>query len=38
MLCLKREISPTPFQLHVKEVYGEGYPLNSAPNPEKLRW
>ena len=38
MLCRKREISATPIQLHLKEVYGEGYPLNLAPNPEKLRW
>ena len=28
MLCRKREISATPIQLHLKEVYGECYPLN----------
>ena len=34
MLCRKREISATSIQLHLKEVYGECYPLNLAPNPE----
>ena len=42
MLCRKREMSATPIQLHLKEVYGECYPLNLAPNQEmkavKLRW
>ena len=35
-LFRKREISATPIQLHLKEVYGECYPLNLAPNPEKV--
>ena len=30
----KREISATPAQLHLKELYGEFYPLTLAPNPE----
>ena len=34
MLYRKQEISATPIQLHLKEVYGECYPLNLAPNPE----
>ena len=36
MLCWKQEleISATPIQMHLKEVYGECYPLNLAPNPE----
>ena len=34
MLCRRREISATPIQLHMKEVCGECYPLNLAPNPE----
>ena len=34
MLCRKREISATPIQLHLKEVYGEFYPRNLAPNLE----
>ena len=38
MLCRKGEISATLIQLHLKEVYCVGYPLNLAPNPEKLRW
>ena len=33
MLCRKQEISATPMQLHMKEVCGECYPLNLAPNP-----
>ena len=32
--CRKREISTTPIQLHLKEVYGECYLLNLAPNQE----
>ena len=34
MLYRKQEILATPIQLHLKEVYGECYPLNLAPNPE----
>ena len=34
MLSRKWEISATPIQLHKKEVCGECYPLNLAPNPE----
>ena len=34
MLYRKQEISATPIQLHLKEVYGECYPLNLSPNPE----
>ena len=33
MLCRNQELSATPIQLHLKEVYGECYPLNLAPNP-----
>ena len=34
MLYRKREISANPIQLHLKELYGECYPLTLAPNPE----
>ena len=34
MLYRKREISATPIQLHLKELYGECHPLTLAPNPE----
>ena len=34
MLYQKREISATPIELHLKELYGECYPLTLAPNPE----
>ena len=34
MLYWKREISATPIQLHLKELYGEFYPHNLASNPE----
>ena len=34
LLCQKGEISATKIQLHLKEVYGECYPLNLAHNPE----
>ena len=34
MLYWKREISATPIQLHLKELYGECYPHTLAPNPE----
>ena len=34
MLYQKREISATPIQLHLKELYGECYPLTLAPNPD----
>ena len=34
MLYRKRNISVTPIQLHLKELYGECYPLTLAPNPE----
>ena len=34
MLYRKREISATPIQLHLKELYGECYPHTLAPNPE----
>ena len=34
MLYRKREISATPIQLHLKELYGECYPHTVAPNPE----
>ena len=34
MLYGKREISATPVQLQLKELYGEFYPLTLAPNPE----
>ena len=30
----KREISATPIQLHLKELYGECYPHTLAPYPE----
>ena len=33
MLCRNQEISATPIQLHFKEVFGECYPLDLAPNP-----
>ena len=35
MLYRKREISATPIQLHLKELYDECYPHTLAPNPEK---
>ena len=34
MLYRKREISATPIQLHLKELYDECYPHTLAPNPE----
>ena len=34
MLYRKREISATPIQFHLKELYGERYPQTLAPNPE----
>ena len=34
MFYRKREISATPIQLHLKELYGECYPHTLAPNPE----
>ena len=34
MLYRKRNISVTPIQLHLKELYGECYPHTLAPNPE----
>ena len=34
MLYRKREISATPIQLHLKELYGESYPHTLAPKPE----
>ena len=34
MLYRKREISVTPIQLHLKELYGECYPHTVAPSPE----
>ena len=41
MLYRKQEISATPIQLHLKEVYGECYPLNfgsqSRNESRKLR-
>ena len=34
ILYRKREISATPVQLYLKELYGECYPHALAPNPE----
>ena len=34
MLYRRREISVTPIQLYLTELYGECYPHTLAPNPE----
>ena len=34
MLYWKQEISATPIQLHLKELYGECYPLTLALKPD----